>query len=235
MKGEQLELNLWEELRRAQQMPETVEVMQILDTMEDTAAQLPEAARLRFAGEALLQIAELCAARATVLMTEWEEAYRDPVVQQGFFTDLVRQTMAVDLSDLMEPDPPRKPRTKRSKSGETEEMSIVALVDKETVLALAEQWEAEAVEVGRNQDVWAIAHNEDVSQWIQIIIQELPDQTNTKVSFTELCDRLGLSWVEVWLGLLLGGFELEQSGEFYGSSIWVKRTRDCVAAMEEEA
>ncbi len=84
MKGEQLELNLWEELRRAQRMPETVEVMQILDTMEVTAAQLPEAVRLQFTGEALLQIAELCAARATVLMTEWEEAYRDPVVQQGF-------------------------------------------------------------------------------------------------------------------------------------------------------
>lgn len=121
MKGEQLELNLWEELRRAQQMPETVEVVQILDTMEVTAAQLPEAARLQFAGEALLQIAQLCAARANVLMTEWEEAYRDPVVQQGFFADLVRQTMAVDLGELMEPSAPRQVRTKRVKSTEAGE------------------------------------------------------------------------------------------------------------------
>lgn len=54
MTAEQLELDLWEELRRAQQMPETVGVAQILDAMEVTAAQLPEAARLQFAGEALL-------------------------------------------------------------------------------------------------------------------------------------------------------------------------------------
>lgn len=51
-------------------MPETVEMMQILDAMNVTAAQLPEAARLQFAGEALLQIAELCVARAGFLLTE---------------------------------------------------------------------------------------------------------------------------------------------------------------------
>jgi hypothetical protein len=80
MKGEQLELPLWEALRRAQQTPETVEVIQVLDAMEVTAAQLPEAEQLRFAGEALLQIAALYEARAGFLLTEWEDAYRDPSV-----------------------------------------------------------------------------------------------------------------------------------------------------------
>ncbi len=80
MKGEQLELELWEELRRAQQRPETVGVAQVLDAMETTVAQLPEAERLRFAGEALLQIAELCETRAGLLITEWEQAYRYPRV-----------------------------------------------------------------------------------------------------------------------------------------------------------
>lgn len=225
MKGEQLELNLWEELRRAQQMPETVEVVQILDTMEATAAQLPEAARLQFAGEALLQIAELCAARATVLMTEWEEAYRDPVVQQGFFTDLVRQTMAVDLSDLMEPTPPRKPRTKRVKSTEIAEGSVVATVDKAVLLAMVDQLESEvALEEERKQQVLQIAHDEEVSRWIEAIAQWLIAIPTHCTSFAHLCQSLGMPRVEIWLGVLLGEFELEQGEEFYSNTFWVKGT-----------
>lgn len=112
MKAMQLELDLWEQLQLAQQMPEAIDLAQLLDVMEVTAAQMPEDQRLQFAGDALLQMAELCAARAGVLMTEWEEGYRDPIVEQGFFTDVVRQTMAVDLSDLMEPARSRQRRIK---------------------------------------------------------------------------------------------------------------------------
>ncbi len=182
-------------------------------------------------GEALLQIADLCAARAGLLLTEWEEAYRDPVVQQGFFTDLVRQTMAVDLGDLMEPIPPRKPRTKRAKSFETEEGSIVATVDKAALLAMVDQLESEAaVEEERQQQVLAIAHDENVSQWIEAIDRKLQDAPDARVSFTELCWGLGMPWVEVWLGLLLGGFELEQRGAFYQAPIWVKYFEDQTAS-----
>lgn len=31
-----------------------------------------------------------------------------------------------------------------------------------------------------------------------------------------------MPWVEVWLGVLLGGFELEQRGEFYEGEIFVR-------------
>ncbi len=223
MKGEQLELHLWEELRWAQQMPETVEMMQILDAMDVAAAQLPEAARLQFAGEALLQIAELCAARATVLMTEWEEAYRDPVVQQDFFADVVRQTMAVDLSDLMEPTTPRKSRTKRGKSAETEAGSVVATVDKAALLAMVDQLESEAaLEAERKQQVLQIAHDEDVSRWIEAIAQWLRAVPRKQASFQQVCQSLGMPRVEVWLGALLGEFELEQGKEFYSDTLWIK-------------
>ncbi|MBD1997589.1 hypothetical protein H6G00_13295 [Leptolyngbya sp. FACHB-541] len=224
MKEEQLELALWSQLRQAQQMPETVGVGQILDAVEVAAAQLPESDRLRFAGEALLQVAQLCAARAGLLMDEWEEASRDPIVEQGFFTGLVRQTMAVDLSDLMEPTPARKPRTRRAKSGGTEEGSIVAPVDKAVVLAMVEQLEAEAiVEEERAQQVLAIAHEENVSQWIEAIAQGLQATFPDCVSFAQLCQRLEMPQVEVWLAVLLGEFELEQEGEFYDSPIWVRQ------------
>ena len=99
MKATQLELELWDQLQRARQIPEAINVAEMLDAMEATTAQLHEAQRLRFAGDALLQVAELCVARARVLMTQWEESSRDPIVERGFFADVVRQTMAVDLSD----------------------------------------------------------------------------------------------------------------------------------------
>ncbi|NJM68625.1 MAG: hypothetical protein HC851_24675 [Acaryochloris sp. RU_4_1] len=41
------------------------------------------------------------------------------------------------------------------------------------------------------------------------------------VSFSELVSGVRLPWVAVWLGVLLGGFRLEQRGGFYEGAIWV--------------
>ncbi len=87
MRVTQLELELWDQLQRAQQMLEAIDVSQLLDVLEVAVAQLPEAQRLQFAGDALLQMAELYAVRAGVLFTEWEEAARDPVVEPSFVAD----------------------------------------------------------------------------------------------------------------------------------------------------
>jgi len=43
------------------------------------------------------------------------------------------------------------------------------------------------------------------------------------MSWSELEAGLGMPWVELWLGLLLGGFQVEQRGEFYQrETIWVE-------------
>ncbi len=198
----------------------TGELGELLGQVEAAIEQLPESERLRLAGEALLQVATVYATRSEVWMTEWEEAYRDPVVQPGFFAEMVRQTMAVDLGELMEPTSPRKPRTRRVGPTETAEGSIAATVDKEALLVMVEQLEAE--QESQKQQVWAISHDENVSDWVEAIAQRLQQVPDPKVSLLELCRCLGMSWVEVWLGVLLGGFELEQRGEFYEAPIWVK-------------
>jgi len=207
MKPVQLELNLWEELEDFQQL---------LDGVEAIVRHLPESQQLQVAGDALLRIAELYESRAQTLTTEWEEAYRDPIVGQGFFAEMVRQTMAVDLSDLMEPTPLRKLRTQTQKPSGT----IVATVEKEAVLAMVEQMEQEAET--QMQEVLGVAHSEDVSGWAGAINQWLA-QHSGEVSWSELEARLGMPWVELWLGLLLGGFRVEQRGEFYQrETIWVE-------------
>ena len=222
MTATQLELELWDQLQLAWQIPEAIDVAQMLDAVEATAAQLPEAEQLRFAGDALLQIAELCAARAGVLMTQWEDSYRDPIVERGFFADVVRQTMAVNLSDLMKL---ARPRQRRTKSTCKLEGSIVAPVDKAAVLAMVDQLAAED-EAAQKQTVLAIAHSEDVIQWAATITQWLQVTSTNQVHFIDLCQSLGLSRVEVWLGVLFGGFELQQEGEFYSDALWVKWASD---------
>ena len=219
MTTRQLEFDLWDQLHQAQQMPAAIDLVQMLDAVEAAAAQLPEAERLRFAGDALLQMAEVCAARSGVLMTQWEESSRDPIVEQGFFADMVRQTMAVDLSDLMEPAPVRKRRTK---SLDVPQGSIAAPVEKATVLAMVDQWEAEDKEL-QQQNVLAIAHSEDVAQWVAAIDHWLQAMPIEQIHFIDLCQSLGLTRVEIWLGLLFGKFELQQLGEFYSDAVWIKR------------
>lgn len=220
----QLELPLWDSLRSAQMMPEQVNLRELLTQVEEPLSQMSDQEQLHWLGEAMLRVAELCELRAEALLTQWEEAYRDPIVEPGFFEDLVRQTMAVDLSELMEPDPPRKPRTKSVKSSEKAEGSIAVPVDKDTVLALVEQWEQEA-EL-QQQRMLAIAHDENVSGWIEAIAQWLQAAQIDQVLFAQLCQQLEMPQVEVWLGLLLGGFELQQEGEFYSQNLRVRRASD---------
>ncbi|GAB4372424.1 MAG: hypothetical protein Kow00121_14780 [Elainellaceae cyanobacterium] len=220
----QLELPLWDSLRAAQTMPEQANLSELLSQMEGALSQMSDQEQLHWVGEAMLRVAELCELRAQTLLMQWEEAYRDPIVESGFFEDLVRQTMAVDLSELMEPDPPRKPRTKSMKSSEKAEGSIAAPVDKAAVLAIVAQWEQEAAL--QQQQVLAIAHDENVSKWIEAIAQWLQTTPTGQACFVQLCQQLKMPRVEVWLGLLLGGFELRQEGEFYSQNLWVKRASD---------
>lgn len=168
---EQLDLPLWKTLQSARMMPEQVDFEGLLAEVEKGISQVPEAEQLRLAGEAFLRLAEVYAARSETWMEEWEQASQDPMVERGFFDDLVRQTMAVDLSELMEPAPPRKQRSRREVR---QEGSIVAAVEKEAVLAMVDQMEAEALKeevVLAHPEGSALlcAHDENVSAWVDAI------------------------------------------------------------------
>lgn len=61
------------------------------------------------------------------------------------------------------------------------------------------------------------AQIEAIAQWMQQYSQV------STVSLLKLQQALGMPIVEMWLGLLLGGFELEQRGDFYATAegIWL--------------
>lgn len=214
------------QLQAAQLMPEMANLPALLAQIDREIAPLDKAEQLQIAGEVVLQLAELCALRAERLMNQWEEAGRDPIVEQGFFSDLVRQTMAVDLTDLMEPAPPRQPRKPRTKPSAPAEGSIVQEMDKAVVLAMAEQWESQVnldnlAGVEGVNGGWAIAHEESVSDWVRAIINWMQHH-QCRVNLETLAQALEISRVDLWLGLLFGSFELEPQGSFYGSDVWIK-------------
>lgn len=74
-------------------MPEQIDFEGLLAEVEEAIAQVSETEQLRLAGEVFLRLAEVYAAQSETWIEEWEQASRDPVVEQGFFADLVRQTM----------------------------------------------------------------------------------------------------------------------------------------------
>ncbi len=233
MIAQQLELPLWSQLQSARLAPEVVDFEVLLNQAERVIAQLPESQQMQVAGEAILQLAQLCSLRAEVLIENWENAYRDPVVANSFFSDIVRQTMAVDLSDLIEPAPSRAHR--RSKSNSKAETSLVAVVDKSAVLAMVEKMDAEfqASELPlsdeqKKQLALAAAHGENISAWQRAIAHQMQQSGSKAVSLMQLQQALEMPLIEIWLGLLLGEqehYQWETGDEFYNETgeIWLIR------------
>lgn len=56
-----------------------------------------------------------------------------------------------------------------------------------------------------------LAHGENVEEWSRAIAQYLSTQTVESVCMTQLKQALPISLIEIWLGLLLGGFRLHSS------------------------
>lgn len=228
MDFQQLELPLWSQLQSARLAPESVDLEAMLDQAESAIASLPESQQMEAAGEAILQLAQLCSLRSEVLIQNWENSYRDLHVATSFFSDIVRQTMAVDLSDLIESAPPRAHRNSKSKP--KAESSVAVVVDKSAVLAMVEQMDAESPPVDetlsdeqKKQLALAAAHDEDISVWQSAIAHFMQRSGSKAISLLQLQQALGMPLIEIWLGLLLGEFQFERCNDFYADlkCIWI--------------
>ncbi|MEO0844788.1 MAG: hypothetical protein AAF063_38910, partial [Cyanobacteria bacterium J06643_5] len=100
--------------------------------------------------------------------------------------------------------------------------SQMEIVDKEILLETIEV--ASEVESERIVD---IAHSENVSDWTSAIANYFFTASVQFVTWSELCSKVNIAPVEIWLGLLLGDFALcqtsSESNSFYDSDILVER------------
>lgn len=68
----------------------------------------------------------------------------------------------------------------------------------------------------------SLAHDEDVSTWNQTIARWMIEQRISTIPLMQLQRSVEMPLVQLWLALLLGGYEIEQRGEFYDAQqIWV--------------
>jgi hypothetical protein len=141
----------------------------------------------------------------------------EPIMADDAFDRYVRQSMVVDFDQFIEtlPSLPRK-IPEQLKTGN----SIVSEIDKEILIQSLEQ--ESLLSFGEEfEQAISTAHAEDVSAWIEAIAYSLKIN-DLPMRLLALHDSLQLPIVEIWLGLLLGNFKLEQKGTFYNSDeIWI--------------
>jgi hypothetical protein len=228
MEIKQLELDLWNALEMARQFPETMNVRSLCDALEQVIIDQPLSDQLRVVAEGIEQLIGVYAERAARLIDGYERRHnpQEPIVNLEGCVDLFVQTLQLDVTDLMEPEEGvQYPAQRRSRLREEEAGSVVGVLDQAALLAqldqrLSEQpgmTEAEAFETAM-----AVAHGEDVSAWVGAIAEGIQAMWGKTVTLLELQGAIGMPLVQMWLALLLSGYELEQRGEFYEvGTIWV--------------
>jgi hypothetical protein len=219
MKVKQLELDLWDVLSIARQTPENANLPMVFKLLDLTLVDLDTRSKLRIAGEAVCQITDLFCDRSNFLFEELyaRAAKGEPIMADDAFDRYIRQSMVVDFDQFIEQlqSLPRKsPEQAKSIN------SVVAEIDKEVLIKSLEQESLLSFEEEFERAI-STAHAEDVSAWIEAIAYSLKIN-DLPMRLLALHDSLQLPIVEIWLGLLLGNFKLEQKGTFYNSNeIWI--------------
>jgi hypothetical protein len=190
----QLQLDLWQELQAAEQAPEQTDVLKLCKGMEAAIATTPPAQKLQTAATAFLQIAEIFSLRAGLLLTDWEQSHSEegPPLEDEDLSELLRQSMSLDLEELMaEPEPiTRQQRFPNLSSGE----SVAGVVDKGALLE-AFDTEIELVEAQAEAEAVSVAYSEDVTVWAEAIARWLRALSSARlVSLLELQQGLGMLW-----------------------------------------
>ncbi|MBD3886146.1 hypothetical protein IFO70_31110 [Phormidium tenue FACHB-886] len=220
MPSQPSETDLWQELKTAMAMPQSANLKRLCELLDWAIAQLSEDQQLRVAGQAIEQMAEIYALRFNVLTGIWanadpssEEAL--PVLDLEVLEAWIRQSMSVDLDALVEQ--PNSTRNRKKPIFDDTD-SVVAVVESEAVLQMVEEIEAEE----HSQMIQKLAGEEDPARWSAAIVQwRQTNQSKPTVRMSDLFRELKMPWVEIWLGLLLGEFDLEQTGEFYTGEVLV--------------
>ncbi len=211
--GSQTLLNI--AIQQAIADPIAANLPQLTHEFDQLIGQLPKTTQLLVAGEVLERLAEIISARAQSLLDEWEDKHNpiqaEPILTITMLQAVLRQSMTLNLEELI--------KDSATQPAFVPVESIAGAVEKSRVLELATLLD----EAQTKQEVLSLAHQEDVSVWIQEIHKWM-QRAGKEVSLTTLQTSLQKPLVEVWLGLLLGGFVLEQRGNFYqAEEVWIKK------------
>lgn len=198
--------------------PAEADLRELWQQFEAASAQLSPQEQLRLGSQAVECLASIYQAKANWLLDDWEYAYnpQDPNLPGDWLQGLVRQTQQVDLSDLTAPVQ-RRPRGRTSKKQDQGHDTVVGEVPKANLLEMLDQVELETQKAA----ALSVAHEERIQDWVSEI-QAWFEQHPQPIPLLELQRNLGWPLIQLWLSLLLGGFQLETTEpSFYSSQILV--------------
>ncbi len=217
--------DFWQNIEAAKDVPERANVSVLIEQAEDILSQLSIERQLRLAGETLAAIAEIYQSKSEALLDDWQQKYdpSEPGFDEELLAGLVRQSMSLDLADLLEPPQPRQ-RVKslmpeiESVAGEVDKQKLLQVLDRDGHLTLANSIRQPCPQQMRQQ-VFQTSYDENVTAWCEKISIWFDEHIGEECSLVRLVEETELSLGQVWLSLLLGGFKLKRSdGDFYDSS-----------------
>jgi hypothetical protein len=231
--GEQL--TIWTLLERVSAAPLDANIIELSNWIG--------ALDLESAGDALVTWGESYRDRAIQLLDEWQlkapltpAELVEPPYERSMFDELVLGRMEWDLGDLVETVEVDYPTERQA-------APAIVSVTKDEALELASLKAALALAHTENVAQWGAAISEQLERHQQAVLcgrvsppcNCTSDASNGRfppvcvrqdkraVSLLELHKTVEMPLVQVWLALLLNGFEVEQRGEFYDlDGIWVK-------------
>lgn len=209
------QLTLWDWLEEAADLatalPEQIVLGDGLAVFEAALAQLPADGlqqHLVLGAEALAQFCNLLERKSDLWLTNWQEPAGAGIELSADWLDgLVRQPVSFDLSALLE-QPEQLTPAKRQRP--TASSPVVGAVEPEQLLELLELLEQEPELL--QQSLALFAGGETPGQWQERIDQVLEARPEA-ISFETLQQQSGLATVELWLGLLLGGYVIDSLAE----------------------
>jgi hypothetical protein len=220
----QLEINLWTVLEQATAAPEEAAFPVIWQALDDVLPGLAIVEQLQTASATIAQVADIFQVQAGLIFEELEAtaAQDGPKMPADAFDRYVRQSMAIDFDDYIE-EPEALPRMSRSDRVDVEDFYSVA-----QPVAQAELLEVLHDEIALSEEeahaaALAVAHGEDISDWIAAIGEQLA-KVGTAITLETMLKMVQLPLIELWLGLLLGGYEMrrevvafERDEDFYSA------------------
>ncbi|MBD1845548.1 hypothetical protein H6F89_19460 [Cyanobacteria bacterium FACHB-63] len=208
---------------------EAIDLKAAWRSLDQSIAQLETPQQIQVVGRAIEHLVELFVASSEQRFEELDATLTQDGPQMTIeqFLPYVRQGMEVDFSQFVggfERDQLRGSYAPRMFGAEVSEdnQTIVAAVDPAALADAAEGLKFAQAEIDLEMAI-ELAHIEDVEAWAKSISAYFEAAEVEIVSLQTLRQSINLPWIEVWLGLLLGGYRLERQGtDFYSEEIWVR-------------